>query len=45
MPKSGFWKVRGVLEVLKTIANCFKSFKKHWARRISEFITCTVADF
>ena len=24
-----FWKVRGVLEVLKTIANCLKSFKKH----------------
>ena len=23
------WKVRGVLEVLKTIANCLKSFNKH----------------
>ena len=24
-----FWKVRGVLEVLKTIANFLKSFNKH----------------
>ena len=23
-----FWKVRGVVEVLKTIANCLKSFNK-----------------
>ena len=27
-PGEVFWKVRGVAEVLKTIANCLKSFNK-----------------